>query len=371
MGLPCSREHWEAGSAQAWAALHPWTTSVPPSVSFRDTLNRLFEKERNLSQHRAGSDQDGNGSTDTSKRSALDMLPDEFHRMLVATTLVRSVWDLRESLNEPAMTSVGPFAYAVFPKNMDAVLSVLDSLTTNALEPAAASMRPGYNGRGVAPLTEREFKGLVLRARVSLIAQIIAADGVTDHLSLACANRRTASEATEQRLLAWGLADPTQPRKLVYVGARLLAISRLYPYHYPREPFDALQGGMLMWTMLRLLRKISCDSNFSLSAAASVPEIPTPASTVAGSVQNQGPLRICQLDWLGNDDAMEAQATREWIRRGGDEFVLRMHGVSDLGTIEGEKQVLWETADVLRGLRVWGVSKTYLDIVTRALQSQD
>lgn len=379
MGLPCSTEHWEAGSAQAWAALHPWTTSVPPSVSFRDTINSLFEDERSFNELNTESGHHGGDATNASRQSALGKIPDEFHRMLVATTLVRTVWDLRESLNEPALASAGPLAYSVFPKSMGAVLSVLDNLTTNALVPAAARMHQGYSGRGLATYTEREFKGLVLRARVSLIAQIIAADGVTDHLSVTWSrqpNGRTASEAAEQRLLAWARADPMQPRKLVYVGARLLAISRLYPYHYPREPFDALQGGMLVWTMLRLLRKMSCDPDLSLSAASGALGMATPSSKIGDSApfrqqQHLVTPRICQLDWLGRDDALEIQATREWIRQGGDGFVLRMHGVSDLSTIEGEKQVLWETAEVLRGMRVWGVSETYLDMIHRALQSGD
>lgn len=345
MGLPCSTEHWEAGSAQAWAALHPWTASAPSSLSFRDTINQLFEEDRSSSDNSTGV----GGAASISRQTALEKIPDEFHRMLVSTTLVRTVWDLREYLNEPALSSVGPLGYSVFPKSMDAVLSVLDSLTTSALAPAAASMRRGSREHRTSPRTERELRGLVLRARISLIAQIIAADGITDHLSQAWSRQRTASEATEQRLIAWARADPVQPRKLVYVGARLLAISRLYPYNYPREPFDALQGGMLVWSMLRLLRKISGQPR----------------------QQIQTPPRLCQLDWLGHENAPEIQATRDWIEKGGEGYILRMHGVSDLGTPEGENQVMWETADVLRGMQVWGVAKSYLEMVTRALHSGD
>lgn len=368
MRLPCSTEHWEAETAQAWAALHPWT-GLPPSLSLRETLDELITKELHSDEQCAETSETAKGSSNMPRRTVLQTVLDEYHRMLVATTLIRSVWDLRESLNAPMMTFAGPNAETALPRNMDAVLSILNKLTTNALVPAAASMRPGHNERRVKLLTQREFKGFVLRARVSLIAQIIAVDGVTDHLSLAGTDRRNVSEATEQRLLAWGRADPSQARKLVYVGARLLAISRLYPYHYPREPFDALQGGMLVWTMLRLLKRISAESDITLPVTGSFMDAPTPLS-MAGP-HARGPQRVCQLDWLGADDAPEPQAVWDWIHQGGDQFVLRMHGISDMSTTDGERQVLCETASVLRGLQVWGVSRTYLDIVTRALQNDN
>ncbi|KAK9439973.1 C2H2 type zinc finger domain protein [Metarhizium brunneum] len=112
---------------------------------------------------------------------------------------------------------------------------------------------------------ELELQGLVHRARILLVAQIIAADHVGDFVPLdadwwqqcgagAGAGARKDQftvEIAERRLRAWANADmdPVQPRRMACLGAQLLAIPRSYLYNILCEPYDAFGAGLLLWTM--------------------------------------------------------------------------------------------------------------------------
>ena len=242
---------------------------------------------------------------------------------------------------------------------MRILLSLLDELTTSSLQ--VTEKRVCLGGLGLpnvypAPIpsapfwpTECEFQGLVHRARVSLVAQIIAADEISDHLDAGWPQRKidwrfTAHKVAERSLRAWADKHPTRPRCMARVGARLLAISRLYPYNMPREPYDAFRAGLLLWTILPLVR-------------------------YAGAPEHAR--QVCQLDWLGAEDSAEARTIREWIERGGDDFVLRVYGISNICTQQGSRQILQQTFDLLRKLQVWGLSQMYREIILRALSEAD
>ena len=348
--------------------LRPWASAAPPpNASFGETLGRLFE-ERTPGEN----DSQGHAAKNNNK-PAMAKVTDEFHRIIMSTTLLRTVWDHRESMRGPGMPAslAGPLAHSVFPEKINTVLSVLNELTTSALRPAAQRAHAAVDShllggdvcRGLlGSHEEREFYGLVHRARISLVAQIIAADQLSDHLDAewhrrGTGGRRNAHQVTESRLRAWADANPTQPRRMASVGAQLLAIARLYPCHMPREPYDAFRAGLLLWTMVPLVR----------AAVASEEAVPFNNDNNSSSTEERR-RRVCQLDWLGEEDAPEAQTVREWIEHGGDGFVLRIHGIADICTEQGSRQVLQATSDVLRSMHVWGASKTYRDIVLRALR---
>jgi hypothetical protein len=170
---------------------------------------------------------------------------------------------------------------------------------------------------------------------------------------------QVAIEVAKCRLRQWADADPAQPRNMARIGAQLLAICRLYPFNMPREPYDAFRAGLLLWTMVPLIR-------------ASMVQ-PMPNDRQAWQDTRTGPrsIRVCHLDWLGPEDTPEAQTIRDWIEHGGDGFVLRIHGIADICTERGSRQILQSTSDVLRTMQVWGASEAYRDIVVRALRERD
>ena len=70
MNLPCSTAHWQAETAQAWVALHPWAES-PPTKSLRSQLE-----------------------TFSLPNSQPKETPDAYHGHIAAIMLTRSMWDL-------------------------------------------------------------------------------------------------------------------------------------------------------------------------------------------------------------------------------------------------------------------------------------
>ncbi|KAM3447503.1 hypothetical protein MY3296_008683 [Beauveria thailandica] len=294
---------------------------------------------------------------------------DEFHLILMTTTLLRTVWDYRDcvlSLQGPApMPEL--FTHSVPAKDMDTALSLLTTLaTTSPLEAAASAAGAECSNGGAQSFNglsglneERQFHGLVHRTRISLVAQIVAADQISNHLDAewrrgAASGDQNVREVAAERLRAWGEAHPVETRRMARIGAQLLSISRLYPYHMPREPYDAFRAGLLLWTMAPLIR-----------AATPV------ASSQASPARVATHRRVCQLDWLGDQNSPEGACLQEWIDHGGDHFVLRMHEIPDICTRQGSRQILLSTSKVLQKLHVWGASDVYRDIVLRALREDE
>lgn len=351
-------DHWEAESAHTWASLQPWAHGDPPSSpSFREISRRLFEDTGTPS------------STEPHMHVPASVkITDGFHRTLMSTTMLRMVWDHRESSLGPVSLGVSLLAPA-FPPETGPLLSILRQLTTSAIHDAAAralrhESRVADKDAGfdhTHSLAEQDFRGLVLRARISLVAQIIATDRISDHLDAEwhrgrVADRSKAHEVAERNLRSWAVAHPSEPRRMAHVGAQLLALSRLYPCHLPREPYDTCRAGVLLWTMVPLIRVAEALSLSQRTQRGN------------GSSRDDRGQRVCQLDWLGSDEAKEAQTIRDWIDQGGDDFVLRIYGVPDICTSLGRREILEQTSDLLRKQHVWGASDSYRDIVLQALR---
>ena len=348
------------------------------------------------------------------RATASTKVVDEFSRILISTTLLRMVWDHRESMRGPRLPPPRGRSpdIDVSSDKVKTLICLLDELTTNSLSVVVKRAYIGGSGYAnalpniipSAPLchTEREFQGLVHRARVSLVAQIVAADEISDHLDAgwsrhSAEQKYTVHEVAERGLRAWADKDPVRPRRMARVGAQLLAISRLYPYNMPREPYDAFRAGLLLWTMLPLVRSTGASHLISwtptrvsshdepatmvhMSADSLAPDSRCSTAYTAiqhrqrswnGSIEDEHARRVCQLDWLGAEDCDEAQTIRHWVQRGGDEFVLRVEGITNVCTQHGSRQILQQTSDLLGKLHVWGSSNMYREIIERALRDAD
>ena len=312
--------------------------------------------------------------------SASVKITDGFHRTLMSTTMLRMVWDLRESSCGPTLPALmgASLLKPAFTQEMGVVLSILRQLTTSALNDAAARtpfQESRVRGKDAGldhthSLADQDFRGLVLRARISLVAQIIATDRISDHLDAEWPRGRVAEmskvhEVAERNLRSWAVMHSSEPRRMAHVGAQLLAISRLYPCHLPREPYDTCRAGLLLWTMVPFIRVAEAPP---LSQQESIIDKRIwPPQQQHNSEWHERGQRVCQLDWLGSDEAKEAQTIRDWIDYGGDDFVLRIYGIPDICTSQGRRQILEHTSDLLRKQHVWGASDTYRDIVLQAL----
>lgn len=315
MDLPSDSEHWHADSAQAWAALHPWTSSMPSHLPFKSTVDSLF---------------DGTSS-------ALVKVADEFHRFIMVTTLARTYWDLRESAYEPGAPYLP--TRAVHSQSIDILMSCMNQF-----------FRPLKSGNKQALYPSL---GLIVQQMYLIRTSfVLASDDIADYMHLVWARGPRSKEAQEH-LEQWAIQHPKKVRLNVYLAAQALSVVRQCPFNNPREPYYAFHSGFILWSMVSVLRSTQRD--------------PRTWSTIEASSTRR---RVCQLDWLGPEDASELQTINDWIECGG-EHVLRMYGVPEVDTEQGMQQVLQQTADILKRMPVWGIAQNFLNAILRVLHKED
>ncbi|KAF1953347.1 hypothetical protein CC80DRAFT_420478 [Byssothecium circinans] len=309
MDLPCSTAHWQAETAQAWAALHPWT-HLPPTKSLRSLLESL---------------------SISSPKSA--EITDACHSHIAAIILARSIWDLRESALEPSALFFPNDNADLRLQRMQAILSTLQRLTS-PLVPSAND------------LIGQDFASLVQRTYIVHSGGILTAEDAVDHMHIVWAKLGTRSQQAREHLLRWASRCPAQVRTTAHKAAQILSVARRYPYNHPNEPYHVFHSGFILWTMLGLLTELPSS-------------IPPP-----GSNHRRIP---CRLDWHGAHDTPEALAVNDWVEHGGYGYIVGMDGAPDLVSEMGMRQVLELAADTLKRMRVWGIAQIFLNAVLRAL----
>ncbi|KAK9334823.1 hypothetical protein V1521DRAFT_450360 [Lipomyces starkeyi] len=310
MKLPCSTEHWEADSPQAWAALHPWSNSMPPNLAFRRTVDQLFDNSE----------------------SGLTDVVDDYHRMILLTTLVRICWETKESRFKPGAAFLP--SYSLHAQDTALLLSIVDRF--------GGPLKLRKN-----TLTDRCFESLVQRLYIVKTSYLVAADDIADYMHFIWAEKPQA-QAAHDYLLRWALKNPERVRMVAYASAQVLSIARQFPCNHPRESTFAFHGGFSLWTMAGLLLLLKPDARHTVERSKN---------------------DVCHLDWLGADDAPEAQTVRDWIQRGGS-HVLRIQGVPDIASRRGMRQVLQQTAEILKGMPVWGITQNFLNAILRVLHAE-
>jgi hypothetical protein len=148
--------------------------------------------------------------------------------------------------------------------------------------------------------------------------------------------------AAKDRLKQWSMEEPRRVRQVVYHCAQTLAIVRVHPYNLQFEAFNAFHAGLILWSMIDLL----------------------PAG------QDGSPTRgVCVDQLLGEDPAADEEVN-EWIQRG-ESRMISLHGIPDLQGTGSRRQVLDQTAQILRRMRVPGLAKCFLHVVWDMLRYEE
>ncbi|KAH8891122.1 hypothetical protein GQ53DRAFT_649314 [Thozetella sp. PMI_491] len=316
MDLPCSVEHWEAETPQAWAALHPWTDKIPHPLAFRPIMASLFDNAD----------------------STIERLKDVYHRGLLLAMLARTFWDAREASYEPGDAAFHTTTSTT--QRMSEILTIMDKFS-----------RPLTLATVYPP---REPESLAQRMYLVRTTRTPNADDPVDYMHLVWTRGPRAQEAKDH-LERWAQQYPDKVRLSAYLGAQLLSIARQYPYNHPREPYHVFHGGFILWTMASLL--ILPSMTGSMAGAPST------------SLRSDSEPKVCCLDWLGGNDTAEAQAIRDWIEHGGN-YAVKLHGISDVLSEKGLRQILEQTAETLGRMPVWGIAQNFLNAVLRVLHDE-
>ena len=314
MDLPCPVASWDAETPQAWASLHPWSSdSIPHSDSFKVSLNKLLQDPHRF-------------TTETK---------DNYQRYLMIMTLTRMMWSLKEATTQPGAHFLTPYNSLIQGKRD--LLDVINhfDFSPNVLSGSAA---PDH------------FSACIQQLTLIKLSQILMGDDAWDYLHLIWRPHPKTRSAREY-ILNWIREKPRTFRAFTLANAQLLTIIRSYPVNHPQEAYNVFHAGMALWAMSKLFPTIQDGS----------------ATTVWNPISQSRP--VCNLDWLGSADSLEANTLQDWVEGGDPTHIVRMHGVPDLFAAEGAQQVLQQITSVLNRMAVWGIGRVFMNATLRVMHS--
>lgn len=306
--LPNSTAHWEADTAQSWAALHPMAR-IPKSISFHPTVTAFLE-----------------GTPDI-----VDKVDDDQHVYLVILTLVRLLGTVKES----DRFSLGDTGFGQESQQKTTkILAALDFVQASSTQLASASA-----------CTQQQLMQIVRRSQTINLAHMYGAGDLMDWVYRILRDGPQVA-ALREGLLRWALQDPARARGVVFHAAQAIAVARCYPFNTPMEINAIFHAGLVLWCMVDML---SCIQQA------------IPSETMPH-------LRLDLLPKQDNGEYM--RSIESWIQ-GGQMTVLSLFRVPDMGSKMGKKLILELVIDLLKRNRVWGVSQNFMVVIVELLQHSD
>lgn len=303
-------------STKHWEAPseHAWAalhpwTQTPRSLRFRPLLRSFFHNPR---EAQAG-------------------ISDDHHRLPIILTIMRTLYTVRELEGNPASDFFqgGP-SHA---EDRALLLHILNHFLVSPRSPQALS-------------TSTSLVDVVHRLQTVHMAHIVSGGAFTDWL-YPLLRGGAEFESAQERMRKWAAEDSSRIRDQAFHCGQILGLVREYPFNIPQEAFNVYHAGTLLWCLSALLAQHPARSTGL--------EFPS-----------------CRLDFLGDYESQPLVNIREWIQRGQSRN-LSLHGVPDLLTDDGRDQLLHQTAEMLRGMRVWGIAQNFLRVVLKLArkESQD
>ncbi|KAF2099256.1 hypothetical protein NA57DRAFT_55232 [Rhizodiscina lignyota] len=222
LGLPSEIALWEAESAQAWMALHPWSDNGPQAVPFRNAMRSMYANEP--------SEKPLTGGTQ--------------HQYIIATTFARFIWSLKELESSPTH-DLAPEAWPMGDGKLN-LLKQLDRFLSS-------------------PTAKREGKrNTTMRSSVEInqivhMSHLTGAGDLLDWLHTLARSSGTHT-AARARMVKWGSENSRRVRDVAFHSAQMLALVREYPFNHPAESYNAFWAGVALWCMAHLLPPVNTIS---------------------------------------------------------------------------------------------------------------
>lgn len=306
MTLPSPSTDWEAETAHAWGALHPWTASFPVHPQLKPLIRTLVDEP--------------NGPIGT--------IPDDRQHLMIILTLVRMVWTLKEIRG--------------FPIN-DLIKDDLGHRQVRLMRALEAVHAPLPLPLPDTSTQHRLSEEMIRQTSLIHIAHLYDAGDLMNFLYPLLRRDRSPENQNHQqdeakvRMLEWSRADPARVRSVIYHCSQLLGLARRYPTNMPFQPFAIFHGGVILYYVAGLLASSTS---------------PNPA------VDNLRELKLDRLDSQPRSDAMD------WIETGGP-AILSLQEVPNLCSDLGRQKILQQTVWLLQQRRVWGSAQKFVKVVLR------
>jgi hypothetical protein len=258
---------------------------------------------------------------------AYTKLRDDHHRLPVILTLIRMLGDIKEREANPIRDFLHDMKCHV--GNRALLLRVLDRFMTSPKDPSALC-------------TSKSIIDIVHRVETIHMAHLIGAGDLMDWL-YPLLRGEPDSEAARARMIRWS-QDKVRMRETAFHSAQIISLVREYPYNICQEGVYVFHAGAVLWCLSGLLSRESTHHETNTA--------------------------VCRLDYIARyDNEPERLAIRTWIRDG-DIRRLSIHGVPDICSELGRQQVLQQTAEILRRMRVWGIAHNFLKVILDLMQKE-
>jgi len=215
-------------------------------------------------------------------------------------------------------------------QNRDILLNILDQL---ALSPYS---QPALTADSL--MTQGAH-----RLQTVHMAHIVSGSAFTDWL-YPYVRGGSDSNAAVEKMRKWAAEDHTRVRDQAFRCAQIIGLVREYPFNAPQEAFNLYHAATFLWCLSSILSQgapwHSCSGNAS-----------------------------CRLDHLGHGDSIQLTKIQNWIEHGRARRIS-LHGVPDLLSQAGRLQLLHQTTEIFRTMRVWGIAQNFLRIVLRLARKE-
>lgn len=263
---------------------------------------------------------------DPAEKDPFSRITDEQHRHLIILTLMRMLWTLKEIKGSPICELVDLNDHQ--GRDQRNLLKVVDTFES-------ATQSSTIARRTLQMETARRYQ-------LVHVAHFFAAGNLMDWLYPLLRGGAETVRAKEP-MKKWAGENPSRVRELAFHSAQVLAVIRKYPCNLPLEAFNAFHAGVVLWCMALLLRQ---------------------------DLQPQAGRTAIRLDQLteGHESSNQELVDR-WILEGGP-WIVGAYGVPVLASPTGCLQVLEQTAEILRNMRVWGIAQNFLNVIMELLDTQ-
>ncbi|KAF5610972.1 uncharacterized protein FTJAE_14235 [Fusarium tjaetaba] len=215
LALPCGANYWNAESAHCWAAMLPSTVPEPMSPRLESLLRTFFDQTQKPNEK----------------------IQDERHRSLVATTLCRMIWTLKEMRSSPI---VGLLPHG--PENTNTTADLVRAADKLARCPQNLATY----------LTTAELAPAMHTLQVTYVCHLYGAGGLMNWLYPLLRDDLQAGTVFNT-LSLWAKQNAEMAREAACFSARILAIARIFPSASPNEPSMIFHAGTVLYFLAKVL----------------------------------------------------------------------------------------------------------------------
>ena len=348
--MPCNSTFWEAETAQSWSALCPLTGSPPPGSFFPVAVNDMFEA----------------CVAERVERGAHL----RYQRILVRT-ISRMMWQLKEM--QSSFPIYQPRQPAFFESEFRLSVNMLDRFV--ALNPLSGtdSLKISLDS-STSPMASQTLQAIH-------IAHLHISPGLVDSVYQLLKNRGTDFDKAVQFCYRH-FRRQSDARRVAFHCAQVLSLCRRYPSGATCEPFNIFHAGLSLWLVAPLLHGEFAPQIGFEKRSHTPQHIATSSTELHFSQTRQlrldvnfevvGTNRDNQYDllhqWLAPEDATPNNKVTQ-LSNPIATIIPSIHGIANLSSTQGLRQILVQTADMLENMQIWGIAKKLRELVVKLLAS--